>query len=153
MMRIKQVPNQRQMINTVFNTKNKGSQFQMVNKSATKWTTGNPRDNPKAFLESFVHTKTQPVMQNATRCTQNVACTASREATSNSTIVVTARTAFNDQETHLLRLRWVQSWRIEGLFSVCWRAVVAELRSSCRLFVCDRRIKTFFLRSLASNKR
>ncbi len=122
-MRINRVPNQRQLINASFNTKNMGSQSQMMHNSNTKWPTGNPTDNPKAPLESFVHTTTAQAIQKATRCTQNAACATSREATSNNTIAVTARTTFNDQETHLLRLRWVQSWRNGGLFSV--------LRESC----------------------
>ncbi len=131
-MRIKRVPNQRQLIAIVFNTKNKGSQSQMMNNSNTKCATGNPMDNPKALLESFAHTKTVQVMQKETTCTQNAICTTLREATSNNMIVVTARSTFNDQDMHLLRL-WVQSWRIESLFSVlpkscgCWGEAIMSI--------------------------
>ncbi len=129
-MRIKRVPNQRQLIATSFSTKNKGPQSQMMNNSTTKWLTGNAIDNLKLFLVSSIHNKPAQVMQKATKCTQNAACTTSRETTSNSAIAVTARTTFNDQEMHLLRLSWVRSWRIEGLLSVflesCW---VEELMS------------------------
>ncbi len=117
-MRIWRVLNQRQLISASFNTKNKGSQSQMIKHSNPKWPTGSPTDNPKEFFESFVHTKTAQVMQKATRWTQNTVCKTSREATSNSKIVVTTRTTFNDQEMLLLRLSWEQSWRIKGLFAV-----------------------------------
>ncbi len=128
-MRINRVANQRQLSITSFNTKVKGWQSQMMNHSVTKWPRGKAIDILKAFLESFVHTKTAEVMQVPTKCTQNPHCTASREATSNSTIAVTARTAFNDQEMHLLRLiSWAQSWRrTEDLFSVLLG------RRSCRV--------------------
>ncbi len=76
----------------------------MANNSVTKWITGNPRDDPKLFLESFVHNEPALVMQKATRCTPYAACTTSRGTTNNSTIVVTARTTLNDQEMHMLRL-------------------------------------------------
>ncbi len=139
------VPNQKQMISTSFSTKNTGSQSQMMKNNTTKWRKGNTTDNPKALLESFVHTKTAQVMQNATRCTPNAACTASRETTSNTTIVAAARTTFNDQEMHMLRLSRGQSWRIEGLFSVllgghgCW---VVEIMPR-RLCVCVERIDLY----------
>ena len=125
-MRINSVTNQAQLINASFNTKNKGSQSQMMNNSITKWAPETPRDRPKIFLESFIHNIPAQVMQKATRCTQNAACTTSREATSNSMMVVTARTAFNDKEMHRLRLSCVQSWRIKGFLPVflgscsCW---------------------------------
>ena len=125
-MRITRVTIQRQLIIASLNTKVKGSQSQIMNNNTTKWPRGSPRDILKAFLESFLHTKTPQVMQVPTKCTQNAACKTSREATSNNTIAVTARTTFNDQETHLLRLRWVQSWRNQWLLSVllescgCW---------------------------------
>ncbi len=143
MMRIMRVPNQRTLIIVSFNTKSKGAQSQMTHSSATKWARGTAKDSLKAFLESFVHTKTAEVMQDTTRCTQNAICTTSRGSTCNSTIAVTARTALNDQEMHLLGLRWVQgflgptlaiwvqsflrctqdtawvqSWRIDDFFSV-----------------------------------
>ena len=117
-MRITRVANQKTLIKVSFKTKKKASQSQMRNNSVTKWQHENPRDIPNAFLESFIHTNTAHVMQKATWCTQNAACTTSREATNSSTIAETASAAFSDQEMHLLRLRWVQNRRIEGLFSV-----------------------------------
>jgi hypothetical protein len=65
------------MIIASFKTKNKDPQSQMLHNSHTKWTTGKYKDSPKAFIESFVHTKTAEVMQDATRCTHNAACTTS----------------------------------------------------------------------------
>jgi hypothetical protein len=116
-MRIIWEASKKQLMNASFNTKNMGSQSQMMNKRPKKCETVGTRDNHKAFLESFVQIKKAQVMQKATRCAQNAVCTTS-EATSNSTIAVTARTRFKDQEMHMLQLSLVQSWRNKGCFSV-----------------------------------
>jgi hypothetical protein len=130
------VDNQKQLMCASFNTKNKGSQSQMMNSRIKKCAIEGTRDiDNKAFLESFVQTITAQVVQKKTRCAQNAACAASREATSNSTIAVTARTRFKDQEMHMLRLSWVQSWRLVSVLLESWSCWAEKIMSDILLYL------------------